>query len=373
MTDFYQNVRGFALEKIKPFSKVVDEEKRFPTEAFEELGKEGLLDLLVPEAYNGKGKGFVAYQEALSAVGEADGSVGLIYFMHLCVSLTIAQSPSEELRNEVFKDIVENNAILTGALSEKSTGANIDKPLISVEKKNGKYIINGTKFMVTGGAYAKYYQVSAPSPTIPGAIDIYIVSKDQDGVSFKENQWNGIGMRGNASSPMVLENVVVEETHKISAIEPDKNNPPLFDGFDIFNFGLGAVFAGVNQAISNAATEYANGREYPDNSTLSDLDTIKTHLSQIYTMAKSSLSLCHQAGVAVEQGNRDASKYMTASRINSTQNCMASAPLAMRIGGGTTYNKGSEIEKLFRDAYAGQVMAPSLDALHLILGTSLQN
>ena len=47
---------------------------------------------------------------------------------------------------------------------------------------------------------------------------------------------------------------------------------------------------------------------------------------------------------------------------------MNSATLAMRIGGGITYNKKTEIEKLMRDAYAGQIMAPSLDVLHVMLG-----
>ena len=48
---------------------------------------------------------------------------------------------------------------------------------------------------------------------------------------------------------------------------------------------------------------------------------------------------------------------------------MESSTLAMRVGGGISY----KIEKLMRDAYAGQIMAPSLDVLHVMLGQSLSN
>ena len=45
----------------------------------------------------------------------------------------------------------------------------------------------------------------------------------------------------------------------------------------------------------------------------------------------------------------------------------------MRVGGGISYNRKTEIEKLMRDAYAGQIMAPFLDVLHVMLGQSLSS
>ncbi|MDU2383836.1 MAG: hypothetical protein E7D50_04170 [Finegoldia magna] len=52
---------------------------------------------------------------------------------------------------------------------------------------------------------------------------------------------------------------------------------------------------------------------------------------------------------------------------------MESSTFAMRVGGGISYNRKTEIEKLMRDAYAGQIMALSLDVLHVMLVQSLSS
>ena len=85
-------------------------------------------------------------------------------------------------------------------------------------------------------------------------------------------------------------------------------------------------------------------------------------------MAQSARTLSEDAAEAIVNNSEDMLKKIIAARVTSIENSMNSATLAMRIGGGITYNKKTEIEKLMRDAYAGQIMAPSLDVLHVMLG-----
>ena len=47
------------------------------------------------------------------------------------------------------------------------------------------------------------------------------------------------------------------------------------------------------------------------------------------------------------------------------------ASLAMRLGGGKAYSKHLALERYFRDAFASQVMAPSLDVLKIWLGSAI--
>ena len=85
----------------------------------------------------------------------------------------------------------------------------------------------------------------------------------------------------------------------------------------------------------------------------------------------SSKALTELAARSLVDGEADAVAKIIAARIAAIDNAIASSTLAMRVGGGKTYNKASEIERLMRDAYAGQIMAPSLDVLNVWLGKAI--
>ena len=106
--------------------------------------------------------------------------------------------------------------MLALAYSESGTGTHFYIPEIKVTKEANSLNMNGRKSFVTSAQYADYYLIDANSFD-NGGLDNWIVSKDLAGITFEHSAWNGLGMRGNASCPMILENVKIDEKYRIGA------------------------------------------------------------------------------------------------------------------------------------------------------------
>jgi alkylation response protein AidB-like acyl-CoA dehydrogenase len=275
---------------------------------------------------------------------------------------------SPELSEKVLADVIDNHAFIALAASEFGTGTHFNKPQISVRADGDTYIFNGAKSMVTAASYARYLAVVAPSPG--GGTDNWLVPRDTPGVVVQEDEWNGLGMRGNVSCPVTFDNVAISASYRVGeagsgALQTATRVVPPF------MLGLAAIYSAISLQLLAIATEYSQKRVYPDGQALSHIETVQIHLSDIYINALAAKTLTQAATTAVLRGEADAVVQIFAARTFASETAIESGRLAMRIGGGKAYNKTTPIESLLRDAYAGQIMATSVDVLHGWIGKLL--
>jgi alkylation response protein AidB-like acyl-CoA dehydrogenase len=369
MNNVYQEGKDFAKSYISPYTKMTDKESKFPEESFKELGKKGFLKLLVPEEYGGFGKGLVEHAQACLAFAETCSTTALCYMMHNVALMCVLTHGSEELKQRIFTDIVEKDKFLALAYSEFGTGVHFYNPEITAEVNGDFTTFNGTKSMVTSATYASYYLVLAPSVEAE-KINNWVFPLEAKGLTFELSKWHGLGMRGNASCPMHMDNVTLDSSFRIgsegSGAEQVFNVVAPF-----FITGLGAVYSGTAMHMFEIASKYAVDRKYPDGSSLSNIETIQVHIGNIYKDAAAARAITLEAARAGANGEADALAKILAARIVASEAAIECGRLAMRVGGGKAYNKAIPIERLLRDAYAGQIMAPSADVLAIWLGKAL--
>ena len=77
-----QTAREFALQHIKPHLMEWDESQEFPLHIFKEMGKLGLMGVLVPEEYGGSGLGYYEYNTIIQEISKVCGSIGLSLAAH---------------------------------------------------------------------------------------------------------------------------------------------------------------------------------------------------------------------------------------------------------------------------------------------------
>lgn len=369
--NFYQQAKDFAKEHIEPYSRRSDEEGKFPEESFKAMGEAGYFKLLIPEELGGLGKTAVEHQQAVMAFAESNPTAGLCYMMHNVALMTLLNHGNDELKKKVVDDIINNNVFMALAYSEFGTGTHFYIPEVNVVKNDdGSFTFNGVKSMVTSATYAKYYLILTPSTEEEGAINNWLVPIDSEGLEFKMDHWKGIGMKGNVSCPMQLNDVKLDEVNRIG--EEGSGEDQVFNVVaPYFILGLASVYTGLNLRLSAVTNDYALNRKYPDGLNLANIETVQIHLATIYTNAMASKALTELAAKSLVDGEEDAVAKIIAARISAIDKAIESSNLAMRVGGGKTYNRISEIERLMRDAYAGQIMAPSLDILNVWLGRAL--
>lgn len=369
MSKFYEEAAKFAKEFVRPHRKATDENAEFPVEVFKELGEHGYFKILIPKEYGGLGLTIKEHQEIVMALAEECPTVGLCYMMSNVALMTIILKGSEELKKKVFSDVVENKKFLALAYSEFGTGKHFYMPEITVKKNGSKTIFNRAKSMVTSATHASYYLILTPAEK-EDCINNWIIPINSNGLSFDTQKWHGVGMRGNASCPMQLEDVELDSLWRIG-----DDGSAMDQVFNIvapyFILGLASVYTGLNLCLSDITNEYATQRHYNSDKCLANIETVQIHLAKIYAMGQASRALTEEATIALSDGKQDALAKVIAARVVAIENAISSATIAMRVGGGKTYNKATEIEGFMSDAYAGQIMAPSVDFLIVWLGKAL--
>lgn len=369
MNLIYQEAKAFAKSYILPYTERTDQESSFPEESFKKLGEEGFLKLLIPEPYGGSGKGLEAHAEAVLAFAETCATTALCYMMHNVAVMCLVTHGSDELKRKIFTDIVENGNFMALAYSEFGSGTHFYITEMATEV-NGDYTkFNGKKSMVTSASYASYYLVLAPS-TEEGKINNWVFPLETEGLSFENAVWNGLGMRGNSSCPVRIDNAVLDSSYRIGA--EGSGEEQVFNVVaPFFITGLGSVYSGTSMHLFEVASGHAAGRKYPDGSTLSNIETVQVHIGNIYKQASAAKAMTLEAARAGAHGEADALAKILAARIFTSEAAIECGRLAMRVGGGKAYNKVLPVERLVRDAYAGQIMAPSADVLSVWLGKAL--
>ena len=355
MTTFYNEAREFAKKYIDPIAKEIDEQERFPEEVFKELGKAGYFKLMIPTELGGLGKDMQEHADACRAFAKSSATVGLCYMMHNVALNCVLSYADNNLKSKICKDIVENEKFMALAYSELGTGTH--------------FYISGLKSMVTSAEFASYYLVLTPSD-VEGRIDNWVFPLGSKGLEFKTSTWHGLGMRGNVSCQMAINDVELDKELRIG--EAGSGVDQVFTIVaTYFITGLAAVYSGLCEAILDEAVAHTTNRKYPTGKSLSEIETVQIHLSKIYSQTNAAVLGTNEAVRSFLNKDADMLAKILSARIFASEAAIELARLGMRVGGGKAYNRVGNMERYLRDAFASHIMAPSVDVLTIWLGKAI--
>lgn len=370
MRDYYKWAKEFSDKYIKPVAEEIDENGKFPKEIFDKIKEEGFFKVLVPTEYGGEGAGPEAQAFITQAFAEGAATVGLGYTMHNVALKFVLTFADEDFKKFIIKEVVENNKMLSLARSEFESGVHVFKSQTQLEEFEDHAAINGVKSMITSANYADYYLISVPKNS-KGEVKNWLIPRESEGLSFKESDWRGIGMKGNNSCPMIMENIKLDNKYGIKICR--KTCPQPYEvNIDVIYFmtGLAGVYSGVCQSLYESALNHAENRKYGESS-LADIEPIQVHISKLYANVLAAKGALESAVNSFAKLEEDGFRKIMTARIIASENSIENANIAMRIGGGQAYNRKGNIERLMRDAYASQVMFPSIDVLKSWVGKDI--
>ena len=370
MRDYYKWAKEFSDKYIKPVAEEIDEKGKFPKEIFDKIKEEGFFKVLVPTEYGGEGAGPEAQAFITQAFAEGAATVGLGYTMHNVALKFVLTFADEDFKKFIIKEVVENNKMLSLARSEFESGVHVFKSQTQLEEFEDHAAINGVKSMITSANYADYYLISVPKNS-KGEMKNWLIPRESEGLSFKESDWRGIGMKGNNSCPMIMENIKLDNKYGIKICR--KTCPQPYEvNIDVIYFmtGLAGVYSGVCQSLYESALNHAKNRKYGESS-LADIEPIQVHISKLYANVLAAKGALESAVNSFAKLEEDGFRKIMTARIIASENSIENANIAMRIGGGQAYNRKGNIERLMRDAYASQVMFSSIDVLKSWVGKDI--
>lgn len=369
MKNIYENTFSFAKEKIECNSLDADLNAQFPEKSFNALKENGYMGLVVPIEYGGKGLTILEHTQTILALAQSCATTALCYMMHNVATMCIVSHGSKELKDKLLPKIAKGEITLALAYSETGTGTHFYQPEITFSQKDEEFVLNGKKSFVTSAGFVDYYLVLSQTINKDG-LNNWLISKNSQGLEFHNQAWDGLGMRGNASMPMNLNNVVVKESDRVG-VEGSGAEQVFTVVAPFFVIGLAAVYSGVALNACEIIKNHSMGRKYTNSGSLSEIPTVQNDLATIYIKAQSAKHFTLAGANAGLNMQEDALAQIISARINASIAAIEVCTLAMKIGGGTAYAKRLPIERLLRDSFASQVMAPGIDVLSIWLGKAL--
>jgi alkylation response protein AidB-like acyl-CoA dehydrogenase len=357
--------KDIADKVLAPAARQNDKDGRFSTEAINALGQAGLLGLTVPAKFGGAGLGPRAFAGVTATLAEADASVAMVYLMHVCAAATIGAARPGANVARIMEEIASGCFLATLAFSEAGSRSHFWAP-VSRARRNGAGVhITAKKSWVTSAGQAHGYVVSslAPEGKSPTDSTLYLVPAETPGLSLA-GPWDGLGLRGNASAPMTLDEC--EIASELQLTDDGAGFQAMLEVvLPLFNLGTSAVALGLCRAtVAATAVHLKSARFEHLGQTLGE--SLPTLRAQLAAMQIDTDGLAARVDDLVD--NLERPRDTTLLRVLETKAAAGDVAIsvtstAMRVCGGAAFSKHTAVERLFRDAHAGAVMAPTGDVL----------
>lgn len=340
--------RDFAEKHIRPNIMEWDEAQIFPVPLFKEMGKLGLLGILVPQEYGGAGLSYLEYVTALTELGAVCGSITLSVAAHnsLCTG-HILQHANEEQKQRWLPKLASGEWIGAWGLTEHNTGSDAGGMATTAVKDGDHWVINGAKNFIThaiSGDIAVVIVRTGEKGDSRG-MTAFVIEKGTPGFSSGKKE-NKLGMRASETAELIFQDCRVHESNLIGKVgEGFIQAMKVLDGGRI---SIAALSLGIAKGAIKAATKYAKEREQ-FGQPIANFQGIAFKLADMYTEYEAAELLTLQAADMKNRGENVTVKSAMA-KYYASEVCVRASTEAVQIFGGYGYTKDFPAEKFYRDS-----------------------
>jgi isovaleryl-CoA dehydrogenase len=349
---------------VAPAAAEVDRAGAYPRAALDALGRAGLLGLVSAPEVGGQGEGPRAAAAVVQALAEHCGSTAMVVMMHYAGTAVLEAFGATDVRER----IAAGEYVTTLAFSEVGSRSMFWAPMsTATTAPTGKFVLDAEKSWVTSAGEADGYVWSSKPLAAEGASTLWLVPAGAEGLKVGA-PFDGLGLRGNSSSPMSAAGVEVPASAMLGADGGgfDAMLGVVLPWFQVMNaaFSIGTA----NSATVKAAAHAAGTRfEHLDQS-VADNPVPRANVARMRIRTDAAEALLLDTLTAMETARADATLRVLEVKALASETAIEVTDLAMRVCGGAAFRKEVGVERNFRDARAASVMAPTTDTLYDFIG-----
>ncbi len=342
------SAKEFAKQYIKPHLMEWDESQEFPLHIFKEMGKLGLMGVLVPEKYGGTGLGYFEYNAVIQEIAKVCGSIGLSLAAHnsLCTG-HILTFGNEEQKMKYLPKLASAEFIGAWGLTEPNTGSDAGNMKTTAVRDGDNWIINGTKSWITHGKSGDVAVVICRTgePRAKNNSTAFIVDRETPGFKAGKKE-NKLGMRASETAEMVFDNCIIPDTNRMGEVgEGFKQSMKVLDGGRI---SIAALSLGIARGAYEASVQYAKERHQFDQP-IANFQGISFKLADMATKIEAAELLISQA-CDLKMKGLPMTKESAMAKYYASEISVEISTDAVQIFGGYGYTKDFPVEKFYRDS-----------------------
>ena len=340
--------RDFAQQHIKPHVMEWDENQEFPVHIFKEMGKLGLMGVLVPEKYSGSGLSYFEYKSIIEEIAKVCGSIGLSLAAHnsLCTG-HIMTFANEDQKKKWLPKLATAEWIGAWGLTEANTGSDAGNMKCTAVKDGKDWVINGAKNWITHGNSGDIAVVvcrTGESRTRNNSTT-FVVERGTKGFGAGKKE-NKLGMRASETTEMIFDECRIPDSNRLGEVgDGFKQSMKVLDGGRI---SIASLSLGIAKGAYEAAIKYSKERHQFDQP-ISNFQGISFKLADMATEIAAADLLTLQACDLKNRGE-DVTKAAAMAKYYASEVAVKVATDAVQIFGGYGYTKDFPVEKFYRDA-----------------------
>ncbi len=362
-------VHRWAQDRVKPIAAEVDRTNVFPAALWREMGDLGLLGITVPGEYGGAGLGYLAHAVVTEELARASASVSLSYGAHsnLCVN-QIKLNGTEAQKRKYLPGLMSGESVGALAMSEPGAGSDVVGMKLRAERRNGYYVLNGSKYWITNGPDADTLVVYAKTDPEAGekGITAFLVEKGVKGF-VQGPHFDKLGMRGSNTGELVFtdceipfENVLGEEGRGVRV---------LMSGLDYERVVLSGIGTGIMAACLDEVMPYVRER-LQFGQPIGNFQLMQAKVADMYVAMNTARAYLYEVARACDRGEvtrQDAAGCV----LYCSEQAMVQAHQAVQALGGAGFLNDSTVSRLFRDAKLMEIGAGTSEIRRMLIGREL--
>lgn len=364
-----ETVHRWAQERVRPIAAEVDRKNAFPNELWREMGELGLLGITVSEEFGGSGMGYLAHVTATEEIARASASVSLSYGAHsnLCVN-QIKLNGTDEQRRKYLPDLCSGRAVGALAMSEEGAGSDVVGMKLRAEKRNDRYVLNGSKYWITNAPDADTLVVYAKTDPEAGSrgITAFIVERGMKGFSTSPH-FDKLGMRGSNTGELIFEDCEVPFENVLGA--EGKGVRVLMSGLDYERLVLSGIGTGIMAACLDEVMPYVKERKQ-FGQPIGSFQLMQGKIADMYVALNTARAYVYEVARSCDAG-RVTRQDAAGAVLYASEQAMVQAHQAVQALGGAGFLNDSVVSRLFRDAKLMEIGAGTSEIRRMLIGRQL--
>jgi alkylation response protein AidB-like acyl-CoA dehydrogenase len=355
-----------AADIIGPAARSVDEDGKFPRESIDALAGTGALGLAVGTDCGGGGGDLRTACAVVERVARACGSTAMVLLMHYTASRVLDQFAPGDVR----QDVAAGRHLSTIAFSEPGSRSDFWVSAGRAVFDGDAVVLGGAKSWITGAAEADSYIWSTLPASADTGLSLWLVPSSADGLSAPP-RFDGLGLRGNASAPIRATAVRLPAT---AGLGPDGS------GFDItmglvlpWFLTMNAAFCVglMEEAVAITVRHLTSTRLEHLGITLAERPQTWSALGRMRVDVDRTRTLTQAAAAVVDEQAPGAVFRPQEAKAAAAEAAAEITDRAMAVCGGAAFRRDLGLERIFRDARAARVMAPTTEKLHEFIARTM--
>ena len=349
-----QDIAAFCIQEIMPGAQKLDEGPREEVftrmrENLKKLGEAGFLRAGLEGDAIDLIDCYIAGEEITKACASTYVSARASVFM--CGGLLKLFGTTEQ-QNTYLPFLLKGEMIGAVAYTEMEAGTDIASIVTTAQQKGDSWILNGVKDIVGNAPIADVFLILAYTDGEAGAekgMTIFIVEKDAKGLQIGE-PIETMGLRGMPLSAVNLEDCEAQEILG----KPGEGFGQLQRILSMGTVGIASLSVGIGMSCMEKATQHAKSRK-AFGKNIGRYQEVGFKLADMYTFNDLGRMLGIRAAWAMNNDENEAHILGACAKLFSSEAATKIANMTMQIFAGHGYTKGTDIERLYRDAKFGEI------------------